>query len=88
MTWFHRYQYHPIMSLIYLSGIALMLPVLLTYYVGCTFWCLVIVISGKLLPEPPSPKPELSSSDYSIKSILTGKNITPPEKQYVLTVKD
>lgn len=88
MTWFRRYQYHPAMSLIYLSGIALMLPVLMMYYVGCAFWCFVIVLSGKLLPELPSAKAELPSTNHSIQNILTGKNIKAPENQYVLPVKD
>lgn len=88
MTWFCRYQYHPAMSFIYLSGIVLILPVLMAYYVGCTFWCLVIVISGKLSPELISAKAEPSSTDYSIQNILVGKNIKTPEKHYVLPVKD
>ncbi|MCG8364531.1 MAG: hypothetical protein MJA27_14530 [Pseudanabaenales cyanobacterium] len=60
MTWFRRYQHHPAMSLIYLSAIALLLPLLLLYYIGCLFGCLVIVISGKLSPEHPAAKAELS----------------------------
>ena len=88
MTWFRRYQDHPTMSLIYFSGITLMTPVLLAYYIGCTFWCLVIVISDKLLPEPTSPKPEPPSTDYSIQTILAGQTINTPETHYVLTVKE
>ena len=62
MTWFRQYQYHPAMSLMYLSSIALMLPVLLVYYVGCSVWCLVIVLSGKLLPESTAPTAALSKA--------------------------
>ena len=62
MTWFRQYQYHPAMSLIYLLSIALMLPVLLVYSVGCSFGCLLIAISGKLLPESKAPTAELSKA--------------------------
>ena len=60
MTWFSQYQHHPAVSLIYLLGIVLMIPALLVYYVGCSFWCLVIVLGGKLSPKHPYPEAELS----------------------------
>ena len=51
-----RFILLPAMSLVYLSGIVLMLPVLMAHYIGCSFGCLAIAISGKLFPEQTSPK--------------------------------
>lgn len=47
------------MGLVYLLSIALMLPVLLVYSIGCSFWCLAIAISSKLFSQPTSPKTDI-----------------------------
>ncbi|MDJ0702021.1 MAG: hypothetical protein QNJ46_01970 [Leptolyngbyaceae cyanobacterium MO_188.B28] len=60
MTWFHWDPSDFVMSVLYLMGIALMLPVLLLYCIGCSIGCLVTVIAGKLLPERLYPEAELS----------------------------
>ena len=60
MTWFQRDPSQLVMSALYLLGIALLLPVLLVYYLGCSIWCLVTVIAGKFFSEPPYPEAELS----------------------------
>ena len=60
MTWFRQHQRDQAMSVIYLFGVALMLPALLAYCLGCAFGGLGIAITGKLFPEAPSPKAELS----------------------------
>ena len=60
MTWFRRDPSHLVMSVLYLLGIALMLPMLVLYSIGCSIGCLGIVIAGKLFPEPSYPEAELS----------------------------
>ncbi|MDJ0704262.1 MAG: hypothetical protein QNJ46_13335 [Leptolyngbyaceae cyanobacterium MO_188.B28] len=60
MTWFRQDQRDLAMSVIYLFGSVLLLPALFTYCVGCAFGCLAIAVAGKLFPEAPSPKAELS----------------------------
>ena len=60
MTWFQRDPSQLVMSVLYLLGIALMLPVLLVYYLGCSVWCLVTVIARKFFSDPPYSDVELS----------------------------
>ena len=48
MTWFRRDPSHLVMSVLYLLGIVLMLPMLVLYSIGCSIGCLGIVIAGKL----------------------------------------
>ena len=60
MTWFHWNPSHLVMSVLYLLGIVLMLPMLVLYSVGCSIWCLGIVIAGKLFSERLYPEAELS----------------------------
>ena len=60
MTWFRRDSSHLVMSVLYLLGIGLMLPMLVLYSIGCSIGCLVTVIAGKLFAKRLYVEAELS----------------------------
>ena len=60
MAWFRQDSSHLVMSVLYVLGIVLMLPMLVLYSIGCSIGCLVTVIAGKLLSERFYPETELS----------------------------
>ncbi len=60
MTWFRQDSSHLVMSVLYVLGIGLMLPMLVLYSIGCSIGCLVTVLAGKLFSERLYPEAELS----------------------------